>query len=237
MEKTVRPFKTIQEAFPELKYVYQPLNPGEYLVEDEPSLKNRFIRHCMQGSTAKYLGNWYNMQPGAIATHFGTDKDGTLYQFYPEDYWGFHTGMGAAYDTKAFGNEQANEAFLKLAGGKYYWMAGTQWKEYTGTVFTSATPFMGYTHWAAYTPEQVDTQAKLIAYLCYNHGIPLQFENRIEYLGSGAPLTGILNHSNISTQRSDPGPAYPYAKEEELVKKYFFQLCKKHGYPIYEKKN
>ncbi len=231
-----RPLKSFHEAFPEVPYVYEQLHPGEFLKENEPSLKERFIRHCMQGSMAKYLGNHYNTQPGAIATHYGTEKNGTLYQYYDEDYWGFHTGMGALYDVKAFGNEQANEAWLKLVNGRYYWMAGNQWKEYTGPVFTATEPFQGHIHWAAYTPEQIDTGAKLIAYLCYNHGIPLEFENRIDYLGSHAPLTGILNHSNISTQRSDPGPAYPYKQENELVEKYFYQLCNKHGFPIYAKK-
>ena len=225
-----RLFKNFHEAFPEVPFIFKPLKPKEFI--DSHTRKLRGIRHAAQASTVKYLDNWYNTQPGAIATHYGIDKDGTLYQYFDEEDWGFHTGMGGDYDDNAVGWEHANEMYLKEAGGKFFWQAGGLWKEYFGEVFYSEERFQGYICWAAYTPEQVDTSAKLIAYLCYNHGIPLVFENRWEYLGSSAPLEGILNHSNISTQRSDVGPAYPYAEEEKLAREYFLILCRKYGFPI-----
>lgn len=234
-DKNPKAWKNVQEVFTDINYVYQPLPWGEFV--GTVSEKDGIIRHCTVSSSIKYLRDvWANDPQGAVATHFAIEKDGTIYQYIPEENWAFHTGMGQAYDMKKFGIEQSNEAYLKRINGQFFWMAGNQWKPYTGKVFTSNLPFQGFNYWAAYTTEQVDAQAKLIAYLCYKHGIELKFWNEYDYLGSGAPKTGVLNHSNISTQRADPGPAYPYETETKLIKQYFESLCRRFGFPVYAKK-
>lgn len=228
-------WRTVKDAFPELPYIWAPLPPKEFV--DTETHKDGIIRHCTVSSSVKYLRDiWAGDKQGAVATHYAVEKDGTVYQFFAEEDAAFHTGLGLAYDQNKFGIEICNEAFLRRVDGQFLWQAGSTWKLYNGKVFTSPKMFQGYNYWAGYTPEQVDSTAKLIAYLCYKHGIKLEFCNVWEYLGSKAPKTGILNHSNISTQRADPGPAYPYEQETKLAKGYFEMLCRKHGFPIIAKK-
>lgn len=231
-----RKFKRITECYTDLKYVFDPLPAGEYIVQKTSKQGGNFVLHCTQSSSVKYLRQvWQNDRQGAIATMFAADKDGTLYQFFEEDYWAYASAMGAGYDKQAIQCEMANKAFLKYTGGRYYWMAGGKWVIYDdGMPFKSAQPWQGYQFWDPYPPEQVETVAKLTAYILYNHGIPLEFHADYRYERAVAQKKGVVQHSNLSLQRCDPGPAFPFAEYEKKARAYFLELCNKHGFPVYE---
>lgn len=236
----MRLFKNVKEAFPEVALVWQPLPDDEYVKAKTVKLGGRLMLHCTQGSTVRYLGGkggiWDTDKLGPIATMFSIEKDGTIYQYFDEDFWAYASGCGAEYDKKSIHVEMGNRAFIKNVNGKYFWMAGAKWVPYEGTPVRSTAPFQGYTYWDPYPEEQVAAMAKLAAYLIYNHGIPLEFHNDIRYIGPNQKQKGVLSHSNVSLQRCDPGPAFPYGTFEELTRKHFLELCNKHGYPVHAKK-
>lgn len=236
----MRLFRKITEAFPEIPYREHYLPDDEYVKKPTGKMNGRFILHCTNGSSMRYLGGkggiWDNDSQGPVATMFGVEKDGLLYQYFDEDYWAYGTGCGAAYDQNTIQVEIGNRAMVYLINGKFYWNPNGTLAPYEGTPYKSPTPFMGCLYWDPYPEVQVDTVAKLTAYACYNHGIPLELERRIDYHGPNFNQKGVLTHSFLSNQRSDPGPAFPYEKYWELVNKYFLQLCNKHGYPVYGEK-
>lgn len=235
----MRPFKDIREAFPELPYKAHYLPDNEYCKEVTSKFDGLFVLHCTNGSSMKYLGGvggiWDSDQLGPIATMFGVEKDGLLYQYFDEDYWAFGTGCGELYDRRTVQVEMGNRAGVILRNGKYYWNPDGRWSTpYDGTPVKAL--FNGIQYWDSYPDAQVDTVAKLTAYICYNHGIPLKMEFDINFKGASYNQKGILTHSHISNVRSDPGPAFPYKQYWELTQKYFYQLCNEHGYPVYGKR-
>ena len=236
----MRLFRKITEAFPEVKHIKHYLPDNEYCKQVVTGGFDRFMNHCTGGSSLKYLGGtggiWDSDQQGPVATMFGIEKDGTLYQYFDEDYWAYASGCGAAFDRKTIHCEMSNRAFVRKIDGQYYWQAGAKWVPYNDTPIHFAKGFKGYNYFDPYTPQQVETMAKLIAYCCYNHGIPLEFDHEINYKGCDPNQKGILNHSRVSNQRADPGPAFPYKTCEILAREHFLNLCKKHGYPVYGEK-
>lgn len=237
----MRIFKNIKEAFPEIPYKPHYLPDNEYVKKPTSKMGGRFILHCTNGSSMRYLGGvggiWDRDNNGPVATMFGVEKNGLLYQYFDEDYWAYGTGCGAAYDSATIQVEIGNRAAIRLINGKYWWNPNGTWAPYEGVPYKAAKPFNGYTFWDPYPEAQVDTVAKLTAYACYNHGIPLQLERRIDYHGPNMNQKGILTHSFLSNVRSDPGPAFPYEKYWEMVQKYFEILCRKHGFPVYAKRS
>lgn len=218
----VSKIKTITEIFPELKVSRQYLNPGEYV--DKLSPKTSLTQHCSQSERGDTLDDWWNRQPGKIATSWGVGKDGTLYFYFPDEKWAYHTGMGADFDDNTIGIEIINEAFLVERGGKFFWQAGSTWREYKGKVYDHKVLYNGYRFWASYTEEQLVAYAKLAAYLLRKHNIPCQMVMKLDYDPKVAYFRGIINHQNISNQRSDPGPAFPYQRVFEMIQKFYNQI-------------
>lgn len=213
--------KTLTEVFPELKISRQYLNPGEYV--DSETEKDSLAQHASQSERGDTLDDWWNQQPGRIAASWGVGKEGTLYFYFPDEKWAYHTGLGN-YDSNIIGVEIINEAFLVERGGKFFWQAGTTWREYKGKVYDHKVLYNGYRFWASYTEEQLVAYAKLAAYLLRKHNIPCQMVMKLDYDPKVATFKGIINHQNISNQRSDPGPAFPYQRVFDMIQKYYNQI-------------
>ncbi|MBK6680455.1 MAG: N-acetylmuramoyl-L-alanine amidase [Ignavibacteriales bacterium] len=87
------------------------LKEGEFLREVFP--KMQIVLHGTASSSGKYIGDWWNLQKGAIATAFAVEKNGELIELFPACYWAYHTGNGSAFDARNIGIEIVNEGYLR----------------------------------------------------------------------------------------------------------------------------
>lgn len=194
------------------------LKEGEFLREVFP--KMQIVLHGTASSSGKYIGDWWNLQKGAIATAFAVEKNGELIELFPACYWAYHTGNGSAFDARNIGIEIVNEGYLRENKGKYTWNNGSNWVEYTGEVFDYGKDWRGYRYFASFTMEQYETTAKLCADLCCYFNIKSEVLDDFEYSTSYLSFKGIVKHCNLYSGKLDVTPAFDHKIFSTLLKKY-----------------
>ncbi len=204
-----------------MKRIKMQLNEGEFIRGIYP--KHQIVLHGTASSGAMNIGNWWNIQQGAIATAYAVDKGGELIELFPPCYWAYHTGNGSAHDINTVGVEIANEGYLKEMNGKYYWDAAGKWVEYQGKVFDNKVKWRGWQHFAAFTEEQYDTTARICAELCRNFDIRPAVLDGYEYAISYLSFKGIVKHCNIYSTKVDVTPAFDTGKFRKLLDQYTVQ--------------
>ncbi|MBN8545870.1 MAG: N-acetylmuramoyl-L-alanine amidase [Ignavibacteria bacterium] len=194
------------------------LNEGEFIREVFP--KAQIVLHGTASSSATGVGDWWNLQKGAIATAFAIDKSGEVIELFPACYWAYHTGNGSAYDSRNIGIEIANEGYLKEINGKFHWNAGSGWQEYKGEVFDLKSTWRGFRYFAGFTEAQYEATAKLCAGLCCYFDIKPSVQDNFEYSPSYLAYKGIVKHCNLYSGKLDVTPAFNINKFKILLNKY-----------------
>ncbi|KAB2907570.1 MAG: N-acetylmuramoyl-L-alanine amidase [Ignavibacteriales bacterium] len=197
-----------------MKRIVKHINEGEFLRGVYP--KQQIVLHGTGSSTAANVGDWWNIQKGAIATAFAVDKGGELIELFPPCYWAYHTGNGSTYDTRNIGIEIANEGYLKEANGKYYWDASGKWVDYRGEVFDNGKLWRGFRYFAAFTEAQYDTVAEICAEMCRNFDIKPAVLEGFDYSVSYLSYKGIVKHCNVYPSKMDVTPAFDMTKFRKL---------------------
>jgi N-acetyl-anhydromuramyl-L-alanine amidase AmpD len=178
------------------------------------------VLHGTASSSAANVGDWWNIQKGAIATAFAVDKGGEIIELFSACYWAYHTGNGSVYDSRNIGIEIANEGYLKEVSGKYFWNCGNNWAEYKGQVFDYKKSWRGFRYFAAFTDAQYDATAKLCADLCCYFDIKPDLINDFEYSASYLNHKGIVKHCNLYSGKLDVTPAFDTIKFKGYLDKY-----------------
>ncbi len=201
-----------------MKRIIKHLNEGEFIKEVFP--KSQIVLHGTASSSAAGVGDWWNLQKGAIATAFAIDKGGEIIELFPACYWAYHTGNGSAYDSRNIGIEIANEGFLKEINGKFYWNPGQNWQEYKGEVYDNKTAWRGFRYFAAFTDAQYEATAKLCAELCCFFDIKPIVQGDFEFSTSYLSFKGIVKHCNLYAGKLDVTPAFDLTQFKSLLSKY-----------------
>lgn len=138
------------------------------------------------------------------------DRDGSLYQGFPLDRWGYHAGKSAWHhklvkgtvSNELVGIEIAGAGLLKKEGPGVFktWWGGTVPEANVRYVNNKQRPVAGY--YEAFTSEQEQTLCELLAWLYINR--PAVFD-----------LDLILGHDEVSPGRkNDPGGSLSMSMDE-----------------------
>jgi len=128
------------------------------------------------GKATTSIDGW-NANGDHVGAPWLVDRDGTIYQTFPDSGWIYHLGLpgtNGRYDRRSVAIEFANEGPLQLDGDRLYAFG----KIAPGTVYTGpllAHAWRGFDFFAQLDEEQVDAGIELTLDICRRHDIDPAF--------------------------------------------------------------
>lgn len=176
---------------------------------NEEHLKDQVvIHHTVSGEgTSGDLATW-RKYTSHIATCVIIERDGTIQQLFPSQFWGYHLGCGKPdLDKHSIAVELDNWGYLTEEEGEYY----TVYRNKVD-VPTNMYPrgFRGKQIYESYTIEQIRSLGELLLLWHDRYGIPLDYHEDMwdvsERALSGYP--GIFGHCSFrpAPDKFDPHP-------------------------------
>lgn len=216
-------------------------NRSNYFYQTEYK-KERIVLHFTAGNVRSDMIT-LTTQDRHVSVPFVIARDGTIYQLFPSKYWSGHLGAGVgnagtknAQDKATIGIEISNYGYLVPKGQTLETIYSRLKDPKTGkigpvdayctldqtTAYTRIDqPFRQQTHYAAYTPEQLDSLIILLRFLTAKYDIPRQFLPEGKRYGTTQDVLnfkGIVSHVNYrSSGKWDVGPAFDWASMIEGV--------------------
>jgi N-acetyl-anhydromuramyl-L-alanine amidase AmpD len=210
----------------------------EYVKSETPKKEYIFLHHTAGWNNPKdVIDQWASDDRGKIGVHYvigginikndDDTYDGKIYQAIPDNYYAYHLGGYDKYKIdpvmhkKSIGIEICNFGGLNLIKGKYYTWSGQIVK--SDYIIKLDKKFRDFTHFHAYTTNQIQSLLNLILYLSKKYSINIDiglknfinknintaFEWNTECVAGH--VHGLLSHSNV---RKDKGDIFP---QPELV--------------------
>ncbi|MPR34375.1 caspase family protein [Salmonirosea aquatica] len=209
-------------------------NRSDYYYESAHP-KQRIVLHFTAGNVRSDMLT-LTQQGRHVSVPFVIARDGTIYQLFPSKFWSGHLGAGVgnsgtgnAQDKATIGIELSNYGFLMPKDGNLETIYSRLRDSNTGKIgpvdlYTSLAntqaytkidhPFREQSHYASYTPEQLDSLIILLRYLTAKYNIPRQFlppEKRYTTNSDVVNFKGIVSHINYrSSGKWDIGPAFDW---------------------------
>jgi len=191
----------------------------------EQVAKQRIVLHFTAGVLTGDLGVLMSKERGYVSVAYVLSRGGTVYRLFDPSAWSYHLGPAAAGGNKtqsrsSIGIEISNLGPLKQNGNElrtYYEKAYSTLdhkEHYAGL----SKPFRGYSHYASYTPQQINALIVLLRYLTATCHIPRAFlpeAKRYETTNEVTSFNGIVSHVNYRTDKFDIGPGFPW---DEVIK-------------------
>lgn len=190
------------------------LKPGQWIA-NKAEKKQIYLHHSVGGSVDSLYNQW-NSNKDRVGTAYSIDRDGKVYQHFPDNEWAYHLYVSAKgnkvdkkYKTRdetlnkeSIGIELVSMGGLNKRSGKWYSIYNTIVP--TENVFE--VNFRGFKGFERYTPEQIVSLKKLLLQLSDRFNIPfnpITFNISNEALNS---VPGVFTHVNVRSDKSDCFP-------------------------------
>lgn len=143
----------IKKDFPKSQYM------------QEKTTKQMIIIHHTVGASAQSSINTWLQDPQRVCTHFIIDRDGTAYQLFSLDHWGYHLYIASPgnkidiefkknasrYDKASIGIELCNFGPLTVRNNRY----SNIYNQPIDQDDVIKLDFRGYQYWEKYDPRQI----------------------------------------------------------------------------------
>lgn len=190
------------------KLVGRYLKVSEYV--DQITKKNALTFHFTAGyGDAIATGNYFDQQPGQVATTYACGRDGVIAELFPPAKWAYHLGSTLFNEMRTIPIEIQNIGPLWNRNGV---MVDCYGNIYKGEYVSFKTPFKGVFHWATFTPEQYENVGKWAAERCIAFGIQPIIHTNLDYVENNEKLVGITTHTHFRKDKYDIGPAWDWAR-------------------------
>lgn len=202
---------------PEINRTRYRLPKGQYVDQVVP--KTGIVLHHTVSGSADSVYNWWLDKNAArvtrVATAYVVDKDGTIYEMFPDDRWAWHLGKGVSDQDEArtIGIEIVSEGGLVPVGGEIHSFFNP--KTGRGVPFRQEMVDLGYVwrgyrYFDAYEFKQVLNVICLVDYLCDKYNIPRRMHQDItNYNESIKTFEGIFTHAQVRPDKTDVHPQFP----------------------------
>jgi N-acetyl-anhydromuramyl-L-alanine amidase AmpD len=169
---------------PELQIIQRPCS--NYLRSE--TFKDLLVLHYTGGGTLAGAEAALSSSNNVNVAYM-VDRDGTVYQYFDERYWAYHTGTGKSDAKRSIGIEVVNWGHLARKGDRLV--------TWTNKVMPWARairlePFRGFEFWENLSPEQEET-------------IPILVRDIL----SRWPGMRVTTHATIKPTKLDFPPGYP----------------------------
>jgi len=192
---------------------------GEKDYIKEETEKYQIVLHHTASGDADSVYTWWNNDPKRVITHIIIDRNGTVYQTMPWEYWGWHINVGSdankinkkykknttRFEKHSIGIEIVSWGWLTKKDDKYYsWLNKVVPKD-----DVEAVKFRGQKYFHKYTDAQVKSLEKLLLRLTKQFDIPIRdnYNDLFEISPKALNLEkGIWSHTSFRQDKSDIAP-------------------------------
>lgn len=190
------------------------LDPAQYV--EEVKKKDLIILHHTVGGTAQSTINYWKSDSQRIGTAFIVERDGKIYQTFPEHFWAYHVGskVGNNIDKRSIGIEIASEGGLTKNNGELYSFGVISPRtKFTQPYVDLGYVWRGFQYFDAYNDAQIEAVIELVDYLCKKFNIPKNLpDNPKDYDKKYYTHKGICGHAHIRPDKSDVHPNFPWER-------------------------
>ena len=176
--------------------------------------KDLIVLHYTAGGSVIGAFQQWVVTPEHVGTAFIIDRDGTIWEVFPPEYWAFHLGGQTSWATnqRSIGIELVNWGPLKKNYGSYY-----AWpNDYSKTIIPDSEVMQvswrgtGYAH--KMPIEQMNAAVALCDMLCDQFQIPRSFtqDHTVYPNVNSIEVKGIHAHENFRHDKTDIGPAFDW---------------------------
>lgn len=214
--------------------LYKPDRSGYFHAVEHA--KERIVLHFTAGNIRSDIQS-LTTQNRHVSVAFVIARDGTIYQLFPSACWSGHLGPGIgnqgtgnSQDKATIGIEISNYGYLVPREGNLETIYSRVKDQQTGKTSpvdlycsldnteayrTIDQPFRDQSHYASYTPQQIESTIILLRYLTAKYNIPRVFlpeDKRYTATNDVLSFKGIVSHVNYrSSGKWDIGPAFDWA--------------------------
>ena len=195
---------------------------GQYFQEQVK--KDLIVLHFTAGTTAAGAFQSWQSTAVEVGTAYILDRDGTIYETFPGEYWAYHLGIEGAesawhrHDKRSIGIEIVNPGGLKRRADTLFWWPqnySTAWCPIHESGKFHESNYRGIDYWATFTMQQYVALPFLVRWLQKVHGIPghLLAEDRRGGMDWGffRDFQGVASHANFRADKTDIGPAFDWS--------------------------
>lgn len=175
--------------------------PKNRVVLENP---DTIVMHYTAGGDALQSALYLADSRSKVSAHLVIARDGKVFQLVPFNRVAWHAGSGKLngrmnVNTFSIGIELANAGKLIRREGRWYTWFGREVSP--GEVYTGFGK-EGISYWHSYSSLQLQVAARVCRLL----------EERY-------PIREIVGHSDITSRKLDPGPAFPWENFRDMVSK------------------
>lgn len=185
--------------------------------------KSLIVLHHTVGGSARSTFDWWKKDPKRIGTAYLVERDGTVFEVFPPEYWASHVAAKdeqgnwlRSLERHSIGIEICSEGALKKIALAPEDGTGEPWgyfafdgrkRIHADSVWQPAGPWRGQCYFAAYTPAQFAATAELVRMLCEKFRIPqIAPADHLNYKPEYYRFSGVLGHAHLRPDKSDPSP-------------------------------
>jgi len=186
----------------------------EYFQSDEK--KTGICIHHTVGGSAESSFNWWKNDNAMVGTAYLISRNGTIHEVFDPKNWAWQFGLKwprekkIAFEKRFIGIEIASEGGLTESDGKLYSFDKVLPKTLKprDEAFDYGKKFHGYRYFDKYEPAQIESLSELINDICEKFNIRKETpDGTYKYYGDLlANFEGIIGHSMIRRDKSDPSP-------------------------------
>ncbi|MCR4826226.1 MAG: N-acetylmuramoyl-L-alanine amidase [Bacteroidales bacterium] len=197
------------------------LPEGQYVREN--TVKRQIVlHHTASGPGIDGDYQWWKSTPERVATHFIIDREGQVWQLFPEENWAFHLGLSKTHFAKfglAWQNLDRQSIGIELdswgpvvrdTDGRFYplGMKGRARPVVNVHEYCRSNPFKGHVFWEAYTDPQLMALRELLNGLCRRHSISREYHSSMWAVLPDAlrGCNGIYTHCSYRQDKFDCHP-------------------------------
>lgn len=201
----------------------------------QPYKKTQIFWHHTAGTTAQGAFDWWNQTPERVGTPYLIDRDGTIYEVFDPNCWGYHLGVTLKNGGNPNDLDEKQSIGIELVAAGHLYSDGegnmVQYPLYPKKIAKRIIPKeevwdMGENIWRgqqffhSYTDKQIESLIWLTKKLSVDHKIPIQediskmFEYNPDVIKKMLP--GVWSHSTV---RKDKGDVVPHPSFIEKIKK------------------
>lgn len=200
--------ETVKLEFPENQYI-----------AEETKKDKIVLHHTVSGPGINGDISWWKQTKDRVATSYIIDREGVIYEVFPDKYWAHHLGVTKAQLSK-FNSKVSNETLNKTSVGieidSWGWLEKKDGKFYAGNgkeidsdkVIILDNPYRGHKYFEKYTPQQIKSVVELVNYLCNKYEINYTYhDNMFEFNKeaiNGEP--GLWSHTSYRPDKTDIYP-------------------------------
>jgi hypothetical protein len=196
------------------------LPDGEFF--DTHEEKSGICVHHTVGGSARSTFNWWMQDRNSrgnqlkVGTAYIIGRDGKVYEVFAPAAWAYQFGLKWStakklkFEKRYIGIELASEGALIEDGGKLYCFdrVSPRTEKARDAAFDCGSDWRGYRYFDRYEEAQLDSLMELIDKLCGDFNIPREAPDEpLSFYGDAlARFQGIIGHSMVRADKSDPSP-------------------------------